>query len=129
MSTLLMIIAFVSIGGAAYISSQMIMQSEYNLYKMNVDVKVDSMSERFVIVDVWFHGTEVTIGVYNYGSLPLEVDAVYVDDALVERGLGVEVDVYGTASFSVDYSYVSGQVYQVKVVSVRGSAYEVSARA
>jgi len=80
-----------------------------------------TMGERFIIEDVWFKaGGEIAIYVRNTGKMPIEVAAVYVNytsQSFTSLELGIES--HGWAN--VTYSWSSDSVYNIKVVTTRGT--------
>lgn len=80
----------------------------------------ETMGERFIVEDVWFKaGNEIAIYVRNIGKMPIEVVAVYVNytKSFTEMELGIESHGWVNAT----YSWSSDSIYNIKVVTTRGT--------
>jgi E3 ubiquitin-protein ligase DOA10 len=81
----------------------------------------ETMGERFIVEDVWFNGSnEIAIYVRNIGKMPIEVVAVYVNytsESFTELKLGIE----NHGWVNVTYSWSSDSIYNIKVVTTRGT--------
>jgi hypothetical protein len=80
----------------------------------------DSMGERLVVEDVWFTPDQVSLYIRNVGKVSVEVVSVYVnriDQSFT--ALELEEDCHGW--LNVAYSWNSDSVYEIKVVTGRGT--------
>lgn len=82
----------------------------------------ENMSERLLVEDVWFNSTN-TIMVYlrNIGKGAIDVSRVYVNGTPqpFSSPFHLEIDEHGW--LNVSYSWVSGEIYYVDVVTARGN--------
>jgi hypothetical protein len=93
-----------------------------------------SVLELAEIEDVWFHPKDaderypVKIWLYNYGKIDFEVSSVYVDGNLVtpDPTSITTVQIYDHAWIIVylPNSWVSNELYKIKIVTARGSVFE-----
>ncbi|RLE82572.1 MAG: hypothetical protein DRJ51_01030 [Thermoprotei archaeon] len=86
------------------------------------------LSENIVIENVLFNSTTISIYITNTGSIEVEIGSVYINQENVWSG-SIEVKVDENLWINVTYSYESGQVYSIKVCSMRGNCWEVKVRA
>ena len=80
----------------------------------------DSMGERLVIEDIWFTSDQVSLYLRNVGKVSVEVVSVYVnrtDQSFTP--LELEEDNHGW--LHVNYSWSAYSVYEIKVVTGRGT--------
>ncbi|MFQ5762606.1 MAG: hypothetical protein ACE5PO_06195, partial [Candidatus Bathyarchaeia archaeon] len=90
------------------------------------------MKEEFTVVDVWFNSSDpavptrdlVHIVVYNYGSIPIEVDDIFLNNELVAVDLRTEVEHARFATITVNATWTEDQDYLLRVATVRGSSEE-----
>lgn len=81
----------------------------------------ETMGERFIVEDVWFKtGDEIAIYVRNIGKMPIEVVAVYVNYTS-ESFTSLELGIEGHGLVNVTYSWSSDSIYNIKVVTTRGT--------
>jgi len=86
------------------------------------------LSENIVIENVLFNSTTISIYITNTGSIEVEIGSVYINQENVWSG-SIEVKVDENLWINVTYSYERGQVYSIKVCSMRGNCWEVKVRA
>jgi hypothetical protein len=80
----------------------------------------DSMGERLVVEDVWFTPGQVSLYIRNVGKVSVEVVSVYVNRTEQSfTPLELEEDSHGW--LNVVYSWNADSVYEIKVVSRRGT--------
>jgi hypothetical protein len=80
----------------------------------------DSMGERLIVEDVWFTSDQVSLYLRNVGKVSVDVVSVYVnrtDQSFTP--LDLEEDNHGW--LNVDYSWSADSVYEIKVVTGRGT--------
>jgi hypothetical protein len=83
----------------------------------------ETMSERVIVEDVWFNSTAHTIDVYahNVGKVSIQVSAVYVNHVgqLFNSPFRLGLNEHGW--LSVAYSWNSGDVYYIDILTSRGT--------
>jgi hypothetical protein len=80
----------------------------------------DTMGERFIIEDVWFTTGQISIYLRNVGKVSMKIAAVYVNHTSQSfTATELEEDKYGW--LNVTYTWTSGSVCLVKVVTSRGT--------
>jgi hypothetical protein len=82
-----------------------------------------TMSERVLVEDVWFNPTTHTINVYlrNTGEVNIHVQAVYVNHVSQTFNSPFNLDLDGKGSLNIVYSWTSGTVYYIDIVTSRGT--------
>jgi flagellin-like protein len=87
-----------------------------------------AVRESLVIEDVGFiKGTnQVEVWVYNVGKVDLKIAAFYIDDswASIDSGSDVAISVGEHGMLTVSSDFVLNGVYDFKIVTERGSAFE-----
>lgn len=80
----------------------------------------ETMGERFIVEDVWFRNGEIAIYLRNTGKTAIDIKLVYVDSAQkFSNPLHLESLEHGW--LNVTYSWAADTVYQVKIVTGRGT--------
>ena len=82
----------------------------------------DNMGERLIVEDVWFTGDYDQISLYlrNVGKVSIKVAAVYVNRT--DRSFtSLELEQGKHDWLTVPYDWSEGSVYEVKVVTRRGT--------
>ncbi|MEM2445823.1 MAG: hypothetical protein QW734_04115 [Candidatus Bathyarchaeia archaeon] len=86
------------------------------------------MGERFIIEDVWFNNeTGVNrIGVYirNTGKVAITVSAVYINSTLTQAFARLDLEIGSHGWLNITYPWESGNVYRIKIVTLRGNSVE-----
>ncbi len=83
----------------------------------------DTMGERFIVEDVWFKqngGKEVAIYLRNVGKMTIEVSAVYINNTS-PAFTPFELKIEGHGWLNLTYSWGSGSVYRIMVMTNRGA--------
>jgi len=80
----------------------------------------ETMGERFIVEDVWFKTGEVAIYLRNTGKMPIKVVAVYVNYTS-ESFTSLELGIEGHGWVNATYSWNSTSIYNIKVVTTRGT--------
>jgi Flp pilus assembly pilin Flp len=83
----------------------------------------ENMSERAVVEDVWFNSATGTVNVYmrNVGKVSIQVYAVYVNHVGKPFNSPFRLGLNGHDWLSIVYSWTSGEVYYIDVVTSRGT--------
>jgi len=86
------------------------------------------MREAFIIEDVWFRVIDdrriITITIYNYGSVYLTVNRIYVNGTLaLNEGYSVEPSSH--LSIDIDYDWVDDTMYSIVVYTERGRVVRI----
>ena len=80
----------------------------------------DTMGERFIIEDVWFTTGQISIYLRNVGKVSMKIAAVYLNHTSQSfTATEFEEDKHGW--LNVTYTWTSGSVCLVKVVTSRGT--------
>ena len=83
----------------------------------------ETMSERVTVEDVWFNSATGTVDVYvcNVGKVAIQVSAVYLNRVgrPFNSPFRLEMKEHGWLSFA--YSWNSGDVYYIDIVTTRGA--------
>ncbi len=82
----------------------------------------ETMSERVVIEDVWFNSANHTLNVYvhNVGKTSIQVSAVYVNHVGRTFNSPFRLGLNQHAWLTLAYSWVSGDVFYIDIVTTRG---------
>ena len=83
----------------------------------------DNMGERFIVEDVWFTGDYDQISLYlrNVDKVSIKVAAVYVNRTGQSFTPSLELEQGKHDWLTVPYDWSAGSVYEVKVVTRRGT--------
>jgi hypothetical protein len=81
----------------------------------------DNMGERLIVEDVWFTPGQVSIYVRNVGKISIKVAAVYFDRTS-QSFTQLELEEGKHGWLNVTYSWSSDSVYEIKVVTRRGTS-------
>ncbi len=83
----------------------------------------ENMSERVIVEDVWFNSTTSTIDVYahNVGKTAIQVAAVYVNHVGQPFNSPFSLGLNAHGWLSAVYSWNSGEVYYIDIVTSRGN--------
>ena len=88
-------------------------------YVITTNLK-DIMSERLIVEDLWFSSpNEISIYLYNIGKVSIHFSIVYVNSTPFMVSLNLEPNEHGW--LNVSFSWSSGNVYHVDVVTSRGT--------
>jgi flagellin-like protein len=82
----------------------------------------DNMGERLIVEDVWFTPNQVSLYLRNVGKISIEVAAVYInrtDQSFTP--LELEQNKHGWLTVTVDGGWSADSVYEIKVVTRRGT--------
>jgi hypothetical protein len=78
-----------------------------------------TMGERLVVEDVWFRTGGISIYLHNVGKVGISVSNVYVNfTSQLTTPLTLEMGKQGW--LNVTYSWVSGKLYHINIVTTRG---------
>ena len=78
------------------------------------------MGERFIVEDVWFRNGSINIYLRNIGKVDLTVSSVYINFTLQPTS-PLTLQVGGHGWLNVTCTWVSGQVYNINVVTTSGT--------
>jgi len=83
----------------------------------------ETMSERVVIEDLWFNNSTGDISVYlrNVGKVAVHVSAVYVNHTSQSFTSLFSLEIGEHGWLNISYSWASGSLYYVDVVTTRGT--------
>jgi len=82
----------------------------------------ENMSERVIVEDVWFNSATGTVNIYvhNVGKVTIQVSAVYVNHVGQPFNSPFRLGLNEHGWLSIVYSWNSGDVYYIDVVTSRG---------
>jgi Flp pilus assembly pilin Flp len=83
----------------------------------------DNMSERIIVEDVWFNTANHTLDVYahNVGKVSIQVSTVYVSHVGQTFNSPFRLGLNDHDWLSINYSWNSGDVYYIDLVTSRGT--------
>jgi hypothetical protein len=87
-------------------------------YVITTNLK-DIMSERLTVEDLWFSSNEISIYLYNIGKVSVHFSTVYINSTPFTASLNLVPN--GQGWLNVSFSWSSGSVYHVDVVTSRGT--------
>ena len=80
----------------------------------------ETMGERFIVEDVWFKSEGISIYLRNTGKTALDIRFVYVDSTQ-QSSTPLHLESLEHGWLNVEYSWTTGTVYQIKIVTERGT--------
>jgi len=80
----------------------------------------DIMGERFVVEDVWFRTSEISIYLRNTGKVSIRFSSVYVNNT-AQSFTALDLDVAGHGWLNVTYTWTASSVYYVNLITSRGT--------
>lgn|GEM_PF-1419440 len=127
-ASLMMILIVAAAGAILYAYSLTTFSSTGTSFQLQMDRGQERARERFIIVAVWWRGTDnqLNVTVLNYGKIDLAVDAVYIDGTPVTgfstgQGTTITTDKLGCINFTSPVTIQNGQTYEITAVTERGS--------
>jgi Flp pilus assembly pilin Flp len=83
----------------------------------------ETMSERVTVEDVWFNHATPTIDVYvhNVGKVAIHVSGVYINHTSQSFNSPFSLELDGHDWLSIVYSWNSGDLYYIDIVTSRGT--------
>ena len=83
----------------------------------------ETMSERVAAEDVWFNPATYTIDVYlrNVGKVNIHVQSVYVNHTSRPFNTPFNLQLNGGGWLSISYTWNSGNLYYIDIVTNRGT--------
>jgi FlaG/FlaF family flagellin (archaellin) len=83
----------------------------------------DNMSERVIVEDVWFNSATRTVDVYlhNVGKVAIHVSNVYINHTSQPFNSPFRLELNKHGWLSITYSWISGDVYYIDIVTNRGT--------
>jgi flagellin-like protein len=79
-----------------------------------------TMGERFIVEDVWFRTGSINVYLHNVGKVDLTVSSVYINFTLQSTS-PFALQVGKTGWLNVTYTWTSGKVYHINIVTTRGT--------
>jgi len=97
-------------------------------YKSTVQQARVSLKERFLIEDVEFFTEasvkKIRVTIFNFGDISSSIATVYINGIMLSPLPSNLIGQNQSGSFVWAYSWSSGGIYQVKVVTGRGMVFE-----
>jgi len=83
----------------------------------------ENMSERVIVEDVWFNSATRTVDVYmhNIGKVAIRVSGVYINHTSQPFNSPFRLELNGHDWLSIVYSWNSGDLYYIDIVTNRGT--------
>jgi len=83
----------------------------------------ENMSERIIVEDLWFNNSTSSINVYlrNIGKVVIHVSGVYINHTSQPFNSPFDLEMGAHGWLNVSYSWVSGSLYYVDIVTNRGT--------
>jgi hypothetical protein len=83
----------------------------------------ENMSERVIVEDVWFNQATGTVNVYlqNVGKVDASVSAVYINHTSQPFDVPFRLEVEGHKWLGISFSWNSGDLYYIDIVTNRGT--------
>jgi len=83
----------------------------------------ETMSERIIIEDLWFNPSTGKISVYlrNTGKVAVHVSTVYINHTSQPLNSSFSLEISEHGWLNISYSWVSGSLYYVDIVTNRGT--------
>jgi len=90
-------------------------------YVITINLR-ENMSERVVIEDLWFNNQTSSVDVYlrNVGKVAIHVSAVYINHTSQDFDSPFDLEIGAHDWLIISYSWVSGGIYYVDIVTSRG---------
>ncbi|MBE0519929.1 hypothetical protein IBX35_02675 [Candidatus Bathyarchaeota archaeon] len=91
-------------------------------YVITTNLK-ETMSERIIVEDLWFNPSTGNINVYlrNVGKVAVHVSAVYVNHTSQSFTSPFNLELNEHDWLNISYSWSSGNLYYVDIVTTRGT--------
>lgn len=124
--TVILMLAIVAVAGITMVQLGLssIFESEARLNVFTVANK-NKILEKFITDDVWFYNAgNVNVSVVNVGKIPVNITAISFNDTDVTPTVVTILGIDQSAIISLEFSWSSGEVYRVEVMSERGNIYE-----
>ena len=80
----------------------------------------ETMGERFIVEDVWFRPSAISVYMRNTGKTRINVAGVYVDH-LEQSFTSLELEPLEHGWTNLTFNWTADKVYHVKIVSSRGT--------
>ena len=133
-ASVVLILIVSSAGIVAYSYSIGAFSSTTSLFQLDANMKEKQTQERFAVVAVWNSSNQLNLTVLNYGQIDLTIDTVYINWTSVASYLGGRGTTIGKGvliqiSFTSPVTIQSGSIYEIIVVSTRGSKNAVNWKA
>jgi hypothetical protein len=133
---LILMLIISSAGIVAYSYSIGAFSSSSSIFQIDTSSQENQAQERFAIIAVWENLTanQLNLTVLNYGQIGLAINAVYINWTTVTnyllgwnatKGNGALIQV----GFISPIAIQSGSIYQITVVSTRGSTNAITWKA
>jgi hypothetical protein len=83
----------------------------------------ENMSERVTVEDVWFNQATGTVNVYlqNVGKVDASVSSVYINHTSQPFDMPFHLEIDGHKWLGISFSWNSGDLYYVDIVTNRGT--------
>lgn len=91
-------------------------------YVVTTNLK-ETMSERVVIEDLWFNNSHISVYLRNVGKVAVHVSAVYVNHTSQSFTSPFSLEIGEHGWLNISYSWASGSLYYVDVVTTRGTHF------
>jgi flagellin-like protein len=127
-ATVLMIMIVTLIGFTVLLYGMGYFSGTTSARNLQTQTTIDSLEERFIIVDANFINSSQTLSVtvYNYGQVDIKIGSIYLNGTQLSGVLTTPI--YPNQNAQINGSYTNGTfvpgIYQIEVVSTLGNYYE-----
>jgi flagellin-like protein len=131
-ASLILVLIVSAAGVLVYSISLTAFSSSTSNYQLQTVQREAKAQERLEVISIqWAIPNNLNLAVLNYGVIDLTVDKVYVNGLvattyLTDTGVKTAPSIIVYVTFVSPVSIVSGQTYDIIVVSERGSENEIS---
>jgi hypothetical protein len=88
----------------------------------------ETMGERLIIEDVWFNNetgvNRISVYIRNTGKVAITISAVYINGDLAHSFTRLNLEPGDHRWLNITYSWESGGIYRIKIVTSRGNSIE-----
>jgi hypothetical protein len=88
----------------------------------------ETMGERLIIEDVWFNNetgvNRISVYIRNIGKVAITISAVYINGDSAHSFTRLNLEPGDHRWLNITYSWESGGIYRIKIVTSRGNSIE-----
>ena len=88
----------------------------------------ETMGERLIIEDVWFNNetgvNRISVYIRNTGKVAITISAVYINGDSAQSFTRLNLEPGDHRWLNITYSWESGGIYRIKIVTSRGNSIE-----
>lgn len=88
----------------------------------------ETMGERFMIEDIWFHSAAdvnyISVYIRNTGKVSITISAIYINNTRSQAFSELYLDLGEHGWLNITYPWETSHIYHIKVVTSRGNHIE-----